>query len=269
MIRLACATVSFDGFDDTGFARSFQMMPEVGFKYVEFNCWFGRNYTAAGVDAIRTRSAAAGLVPTGIYGPQFGGNMAKDVGHKMRMLEMAAELECGRIVATGPPRDEPGGFPQLIATLNELAPAAESLGLDICLESHVNSLFETVDDYLRILEGVPSRRVGVCNDIGHTHAAGVDMDEFIERLFARTNHIHLKENMKSGTKKFTRFGEGESDNAGVVDKYVRRGYSGAIVVELSPEAYGLGMGSRKAFAEVFEIEAVRAAKRMFERFATE
>jgi hypothetical protein len=37
MIGLACATISCDGFDDNDFRNSFRIMPDVGFKYIEFN----------------------------------------------------------------------------------------------------------------------------------------------------------------------------------------------------------------------------------------
>ena len=39
MIRLACATLSAEGFDYRGFAATFEMLPAAGFKYVEFNLW--------------------------------------------------------------------------------------------------------------------------------------------------------------------------------------------------------------------------------------
>ena len=47
MIRLSCATLSFDGFGDVDFVNTFEVAPKVGFKHIEFNCWYPRTITPA------------------------------------------------------------------------------------------------------------------------------------------------------------------------------------------------------------------------------
>jgi len=41
MIQLACASLSAEGFEDGGFERTFAMIPEAGYAWIEFNLWFG------------------------------------------------------------------------------------------------------------------------------------------------------------------------------------------------------------------------------------
>ena len=85
------------------------------------------------------------------------------------------------------------------------------------------------------MNAIPSKNGGVFFDTGHFDAAGVDMYDLIDKLSDRINHIHLKENDGFGIKKFTRFGEGTTDNHGIVKKMIECGYEGYMSVEISPE----------------------------------
>jgi len=42
MIRLSCASLSFDGFGDEDFVHTFARVNEAGYKHLEFNCWYPR-----------------------------------------------------------------------------------------------------------------------------------------------------------------------------------------------------------------------------------
>jgi sugar phosphate isomerase/epimerase len=265
MIRVGCASLCCDGFDDTDFVHSFEILPEIGFEFIEFNCWHPRNLTPESVRSMKERCGASGLKATGVYGSGFGGSLVKDVAHKILMMDAAHKLGCQRIVAAGGPRSQ-GGTDDVIAVLREISAVAEELGISICLENHANSNMENADDYQRILDAIPSPALGVCLDTGHLDAAGVDIMAFIERFHSRTNHIHLKDNLAPGVKKFTRFGEGSTDNQQIVERYIELGYSGFLVVELSPEAYGLKMGSALSFQEVFDRKALQDAWNMFHRY---
>ncbi len=264
MIHLGCATLCCDGFDDTGFKNSFELMPRLGFRYIEFDCWFPSNLTPASVRDSKRRCEETDLTPTAVYGSSFGGNPSKDVAHKIRMMEAAVELGCHRIVAAAEKRGQSGGTEGVIKVLKEIVPAAEELDVKICLENHAENNMENVDDYQRIFDAVPSANVGVCIDTGHLHAAGVDIDGFIDTLGERVNHIHLKDNMASGIKKFTKFGEGTCDNHHIIRRMIDLGYDGFLIVELSPEAFGLSMGSSVRFEDVFDRQALVDAKEMFE-----
>jgi sugar phosphate isomerase/epimerase len=239
MIRLACATLSAEGFDYRDFTATFEMLPAAGFKYVEFNLWEAATMLPSIGRDLRERCERASLTPAAVYGHGFGAesdfDIAKDVAHKVRLMEIARDLGCSRIVATGCKRGEGGGLGRTIRTLEKLLPAAEDLDMLICLENHAGSNLETVEDYARMCAAIPSARVGICIDTGHFDASEVDMDRLIDTLGERVVHLHVKENRGRGRVDFTRFGEGTTDNHHIVERMVQRGYSGYITVELSPQ----------------------------------
>jgi len=239
MIGLACATLSCDGFGDNDFVESFRIMPRVGFRFVEFNCWYPRTITIAKMHDLVQRCAATGLTPIAIHGIGFGGDttadLTRDVAHKLHMLAAARELRCRRIVVSGAARGTAGGIAAIVTVLTELLPAAEEQDVLVCLENHANNTIENIDDYQQIFERIDSPKLGICLDTGHFDAASVDMDSLIDRLGAKVNHIHVKENLGRGSQTFVRFGAGTTDNHHVVSRMLRLGYTGYITVELSPQ----------------------------------
>ncbi len=261
MVRLSISSLSADGFADNDLVRTFELLPRLGFRYVELDLWHPSNLTPAKVADIGGRCAKGGLVPTAVYSSGFGGNMTKDVAHKIRMMEAARELGCRRIVACGDKRGDPKALDQLIRVLKELVPAAEAMDILICLENHADNVLENVDDYRTIAEAIPSSKVGICIDTGHFEAAGVDMNGLIDRLGSRVNHIHLKDNKEFGVKRFCRFGEGTIDNHNVIRRMIALGYDGYLNIELSPEIEGA--------TGPLEAEDILVPKRMFEVYATE
>jgi sugar phosphate isomerase/epimerase len=261
MVRLSISSLSADGFADNDFVRTFELFPRLGFRHVEFNLWHPSNLTPAKIADLRQRCARSGLQPSAVYSSGFGGNMVKDVAHKIRMMEAARDLGCRRIVACGDKRGDPKAMDQLIRVLKELVPAAEEMDMLVCLENHADNVLENTDDYQRIAEAIPSERVGVCIDTGHFEAAGVDMNDLIDRLGRRVNHIHLKDNKEFGAKRFSRFGEGTVDNHNVIKRMLALGYQGYVNIELSPEVEG-ATGPLSA-------EDLLVPRRMFEVYATE
>lgn len=239
MLRLSCSVISLDGFGDNNFVKTFDIAPKVGFKYIEFNCWHPSTLTPMKIRDLQDRCRKSGLQAASIHVSNFGGNgsmeITRDVCHKIRAMQAAKELGCRRIVASGYSRGEAGGLDAIITSLKELVPVAEDMDMLICLENHANNNIENIEDYERILAEVPSNRVGICIDTGHFDAASVDMDLLIDKFSDRVNHIHLKENKGVGTKNFTRFGEGTTDNHHIVNRMIDLGYEGYINIELSPE----------------------------------
>ncbi len=261
MIKLACATLSCDGFEDNDFVDSFRLLPAIGFKYVEFNCWFPRTVTPQKMRDLKQRSQAADLIPASIHGNNFGGgdrnSITKDVAHKIRLIEAAGELGVSRIGATGYARGTEGGLDAIITTLKEIVPVAEEAGVEIGLENHAGNNLENIDDYEQIFSVIDSPSVGIWLDTGHFDAASVDMDDLIDRLHSRVNHIHVKENMGKGKAAFTRFGQGTTDNHHVINRMLEKGYSGFVTVELSPQ---------KDTSTIFDDLVL--ARQMFEQYET-
>ncbi len=263
MLGLACSTLSCDGFGDNDFVRTFEIMPKVGFRYVEFNCWHPSTITPHKMIDLKRRCDETGLKPIAVYGNGFGGanhqEITRDVGYKIRMIEAARELGCRRIVATGAARGEAGGLDAIIKTLKEIVPAAEQYDTLICLENHADNNLENIDDYKRIFDAVSSDKVGICIDTGHFDAAGVDLNDLIDSLGNYVNHLHLKENKGFGTKEFTKFGEGTTDNINVIKRMTELGFKGYMSIELSPE-----VESQKGVP--FEADDLMIPKKMFEPY---
>lgn len=237
MIGLACASLSCDGFGDNRFVNSLRTMPTIGFRYIELNCWHPPDLTPTNVLNLRRRCREAGLTPIAVYGSSFGGNtpqeIGKDVCHKLRMIDAAVELGCGRIVATGAKRGEGGGIAAVIETLRHIVPYAERRGVLVSLENHASNNLETIEDYETIFAEIDSPNVGVCADTGHFEAASVRLDDVAERLLPKINHIHVKETAAFGEERFVRFGQGVTDNRAFVERMIASGYSGYITVELA------------------------------------
>ena len=261
MIGLACATISCDGFDDNDFRNSFQIMPAVGFRYIEFNAWYPADITPSKMRELKQRCAAHNLLPACLHGMGFGGDnardLSKDVAHKLRFVDAALEVGCRRISFTGAGRGKQGGLDAIITVLKEVAPVAEEKDVLVCLENHADNNLENIDDYARIFDAISSPNVGICLDTGHFDAAAVDMDALISRFQLQINHIHVKENKGFGRKEFVRFGQGTTDNFHVVERMLALGYQGFITVELSPQE------------DTSTIPAdLRLAKQMFAKYET-
>jgi sugar phosphate isomerase/epimerase len=62
----------------------------------------------------------------------------------------------------------------------------------------------------------------------------VDLYEVVERFHARILHIDLKDTERMGIHKVVRYGEGVTDNAGVVERMLAHGYEGYLLLEMAP-----------------------------------
>ena len=71
LIGLACATISCDGFGDNDFRESFRILPELGFRYIEFNAWYPSAITPAKMVDLKQRCAARGILPACIHGDEL------------------------------------------------------------------------------------------------------------------------------------------------------------------------------------------------------
>ena len=236
MIKLACATLSMEGFGETDFSRTFSQAVEIGYKHIEFNCWHPSTFTPGMIMSLKERCALHHLDTVAIHlNSGFGGNPIKDFCHKVYAMQAVKLLGGRMIVSTGAARGEECGIDGVIRSLKALIPVAEELDVQISLENHAMNNLENIEDYRRVFDAIDSRYVGLCIDTGHFEAAGVHLDDVVDEFYTRVNHIHLKENKTFGKKEFTRFGEGNTDNKHLVERMISCGYSGCLTIELSPE----------------------------------
>ena len=169
-----------------------------------------------------------------IQGTAFGGNVLKDVTHKLWSMEQARTLGCRRVKFTGAARGTEGGLESVIATLKEIAPAAESMDVLVLVENHARNNIETIEDYERIFAAVPSRHVGMCLDMGHFDGANVDNFEVVRRFHDRILHVDLKDTERKGIHKVVNYGRGVTDFHGIVRAVLERGYTGYLCIEQAP-----------------------------------
>lgn len=237
MIRLATSSLTFDGFANTEYENLFENAYKAGYRYVEFNCWYGETLTPVRMRELRNRCLEAQLKPVALHVSGFGGWTSElrslNAAHKIRAMEAARELGCTRVVASA--MAECSELDAIVYELTCLVRAAEEYGVDLSLENHCQNRLAGKEDYQYILERVDSPFIGICLDGGHLEAHGEEIESFIEAFAPKINHIHLKENRIFGHKSFCRFGEGTTDNEKMVRSMAARGYSGYLSVELSPE----------------------------------
>ena len=233
-VQVAIATICLDGFGDEYFENAFRLAPQIGIEAVEFNVWHPRTVTPTGITSIRDRAAENGLRPVCLQGTSFGGDVLKDVTHKLWLMEQAKALGCRRVKFTGARRGTQGGLENVIATLTELAPAAEEMDVLVLVENHADNVIENLEDYERIFGEIGSRNVGMCLDMGHFDGANVDNFEVIRRFHERVLHIDLKDTQARGIHKVVNFGSGVTDVHGIVQAMLEHGYTGYLVIEQAP-----------------------------------
>lgn len=235
-VEMAIATITMDGFGDMNFEKAFEILPQLPFKNVEFNCWYGRNLTPAGIQSIKERCEQHQLQPICVQGSSFGasGNIIKDVTHKLWNMEAARQLGCNRVKFTGSGRGKEGGLEAVIEVLKEITPAAEEMGMLILVENHANNNLENIEDYDRVFDAIDSPNVGMCMDNAHFDGADVDLMEVVERFHSKILHIDLKDTEKMGVHKVVNYGEGVTKNDAVVQKMLEYGYEGYLLIEMAP-----------------------------------
>ena len=233
-VELAIATICCDGMGDEDFKYAFEAIPQIGLKNVEFNVWYPRNLTSAGVRSIQKRCAARGLKPVCLQSLAFGGAnkdaVVKDIREKLWLMECCRTLGCRRIKCGGYKRGAEGGIDAVIAVLKELAPAAEERGILLCVENHAGSNLENAADFDRVFSAIDSPNVGLCLDPAHFTKAGVDSFAIATRFKDRLLHLDLKD-FRGGD--WARYGEGVVDLPKLVRQAVADGYRGYLVIELS------------------------------------
>jgi sugar phosphate isomerase/epimerase len=196
--------------------------------------WFPRTVTPACIDHIRNQCARLDLTPICLQGTAFGGNVVKDVAHKLWLMEQIKQMGGRRVKFTGARRGEDGGLPNVIATLKELAAAAEEMDVLVLVENHASNNIETIEDYDRIFEAVPSRHVGMCLDMAHFDGANVDNFAVVDRFHQRVLHIDMKDTAARGVHKVVNYGAGVTDVHGIVKRMLAHGYSGYLLIEQAP-----------------------------------
>lgn len=242
-MKLGMSSLSIDGFGDEDFARSFEFAAALRVHYLELNLWYPRNIVSGGVRSLERRLTDTGIGVTSLHMTALGGDDHKEasesLAHKMRGLDIAAELGAEVLCFPAAPAGTRGGITAVATLLEHLLPHAAQVGVSIALENHDRFNVESIEHCRFLLERFNDSRFGICADVGHFHAAGIRAFDVADQLSHRISHIHLKDNASLGVHKFVPFGEGTAANGAFVRRMIEIGYDGAIVIEPSPTSLKL------------------------------
>jgi inosose dehydratase len=97
------------------------------------------------------------------------------------------------------------------------------------------SIFRTLDDYKRMLDGMDSKYVGYAPDSGHIINGEMDVYSIFQDYMPLIKHVHFKDVASDGGWKI--MGEGITDFVKIVEMLHSSGFNGYVIVEdESPEA---------------------------------
>ncbi|WP_154794493.1 sugar phosphate isomerase/epimerase family protein [Occultella kanbiaonis] len=237
--RVSVATICFDGFGDENFEPTFAHVPALGIREIEFNAWYPRNLTPAGLDSMRQRCEQSGLRPATLQVSPFApgpdsADLTREASRWLWLLDAAERLGVGVIKATGSARGTRGGLGAVIDLLRVIAPIAAGRGLTIAVENHANNVLEHPEDYDELFSAIDSPAVGMCLDTGHFAASGHDPVAIATQYAGRLAHLDLKDcaGPRHGEPEFVRFGHGIVDFDATLSTAVSNGYTGYLVIEL-------------------------------------
>ncbi|MCZ6675090.1 MAG: sugar phosphate isomerase/epimerase [Verrucomicrobia bacterium] len=235
-VHLAIATICTDGFGNHRHEPAFRVIPELGFKNVEFNLWYPELVTSSYIESLRQRCYAAGLTPISLQGSGFGGEgrtaVIKDLSHKIVLLDGCERLGCQIVKCTGSKRGTQGGLKSVIEVCRQLAPVAEEKGMLVVLENHANNVLENIGDFEEIFSAIDFPNIGMCLDTGHFEGVSVDLHEVIDKFHERILHVDLKDCRERGKGHDTVvFGQGVTDFDAFLSHLKEKSFKGYLVVE--------------------------------------
>jgi len=163
---------------------------------------------------------------------------------QMRTILRAAAVMGHRLVTAevkalpkGLPPEE--GWKTCIDNVRALCDAAESEGVDLCVEPGGPCLVRTTEDLERLFAAVPHKRLRVNFDGGNLWNAGSDPVDAARRLGRHVSHVHVKDWSRAAGREMA-LGDGEVDYRAVLRELRKAGYDGWLVIERersdSPEA---------------------------------
>lgn len=159
--------------------------------------------------------------------------------HTKRSLHLAKEIGAPHITT------EPGGQLTPDQTWDEgadifyeeLMPCvevAEQLGVGFLIEPEPELLIEKFGEYLKFMERVDSKLVGLNFDVGHAYCVNEDPQDWVEQLKDHTVHYHFEDIADTRVHQHLIPGHGAIDFDATLAAIERTGYDGWITVELYP-----------------------------------
>ena len=139
----------------------------------------------------------------------------------------------------------------------------ETTGVRIGVHPHYGSLVQDRSALDRVMQTTDPRYFGLCPDVGHLLAGGMDPVEVISTYSQRVIHIHLKDYRPPTAPgifgKFVELGEGKVDFPAIVHELLTIGFSGWADVELdgAVDPAASALRNRTYLTEVLKLKVGR------------
>ncbi|MCE9582261.1 MAG: sugar phosphate isomerase/epimerase [Planctomycetes bacterium] len=144
-----------------------------------------------------------------------------------RLLECSRQAGISRVIVPLLEASSLGAdptVPQAFQVLKSAAAEAEARGISILLETDL-----AAGPLAELVQGLGSRAIRVCYDVGNAAAAGHDPCSDLRRLLPWTAEIHIKDRPKGGPGRF--LGEGDVPFGNLFRDLWRVRYTGPFVLE--------------------------------------
>lgn len=245
-IRVGCQTYSWEMLGDAWRGTPDDILAAVaqaGYEGVEFSAnMIGPYYEqpARFAEALNRHglvlAAFAYASPHGFTDPRY---LDEEMGEARRALEFVAQFPRALLAlggAASPTRDDyDAKFDRACYFYNEVARRGADLGVQVVVHphSHHGSLFESADEYARLLEATAASGLGFNPDTGHIVRGGQDLLTCLEAHAERIRHVHVKDVRPNGT--WAPLGGGVCNFPGLVDLLRRVDYDGWLIAEEESE----------------------------------
>jgi len=235
-MKVVCTTCCYRGLPSDELTETLQGAPQAGYRYIDVHFVTlsdDRDAAHAYGEEVRESCLAHSLEPVGIYCEGFGGRDAAHLEQQMqrirRRISFAMGLGVDRVVGSGAHPRGDGPLANVIACLHALEDTITGTPIKIGVEPHAGSVIEQISDYDAIFSEIDHPQICICPDIGHFHAAGVDVYRLLEQYPARIYHTHIKDHRG---RQSVGIGRGEIDISRFIRTLAQLGYDGCLAVEL-------------------------------------
>jgi sugar phosphate isomerase/epimerase len=178
----------------------------------------------------------------------------KRIDHTIAALALAAQVGSPTIsIEPGGPLDggdEARAWDLFAEAIAECAEHAERHRVAIGIEPEPGLIIERSDQYLRFIERVDSRMVGLNLDVGHVFCVGEDPAEVARRLGPHIRHIQIEDIAATREHRHLVPGDGAIDLAQFRRALDDVGYDGYVTVELYPYLDDPSDAARRSLAHL-------------------
>lgn len=136
-------------------------------------------------------------------------------------------------------------FDRLVLLYDDIAEMAKKYGVMMIIEvPHLYSIMYKPELVFRVLDKLKSDNIGVLVDSSHWGIIRYDINEYLEKIGKRLQHVHLRDSKGDDTgdrKQMLEFtpGDGNVDFAGFGEALDRIGYHGDVSIEFEYRGYTL------------------------------